>query len=388
MRVLIIGLFAPDYMIAIANAMAHYCQPSLVLTRQNLAALFPDDPAPITKLRKREILNSTVSLHMIDYTKGGYFKKVNVVKKMLRDVGALQPDIIHYQSGGDPWIPLALLFLRRIPLVVSIHDAVHHPGDKPPKIILTLKNNLLTRLADQVVVHGKQQADILHRDYHTPLKKINTIYLGPCEIYKQLAGQPPNSDQRTILFFGRVSPYKGVESLIRAAPLILDRVPDARFVIAGAGDSSSLERAVIEYPDIFEIHNRFITAEEVSWFFQRASLVVLPYLDATQSGIIPIAYMFRRPVVATRVGSIPEVVDNDQTGLLVEPGDDHALADAVVHLLTNPGIRKSMGERAALKLKRDMSWRSFAEKTMDVYERAIAMKRGRPEVQPISITRK
>lgn len=372
MQVLIIGLFAPDYMIATANAMAPYSRLTLMLTRQNIAGLLPGDPNPIPKLQQMGILDPAVALHLVDYPKGSYLHKVRFIRNMLQDIRVLQPDILHYQSGGDPWVPLILPFLRGFPLVVTIHDASYHPGDKPPKIILNLKNSLLTRLADQIIVHGKQQADVLCRQYHTPLKKINPIYLGPPEIFKKLSNHKWHSDERTILFFGRVRPYKGIDTLIGSAPLILANVPDARIVIAGAGDCPSIQQAAIEYPDTFEIHNRFIYAEEVSRLFQKAALIALPYLDATQSGIIPIAYMFKRPVVATRVGSIPEVVEDGKTGLLVEPGDERSLADAIVRLLLSPDLRRSMGEAGNLKLQQGLSWKSIAEKTLKVYEFAMS----------------
>jgi starch synthase len=370
MRVLIIGLFAPDYMIAIANAVAPYCQVTLMLTRQNIAGFFPNDPDPISNLKKLDILEPSASLQLIDYPKGRYVQKVKLINNLRREIRSFRPDILHYQSGGDPWLPLALPFLRSFPLVVTIHDAAHHPGDKPPKIVLTLKNALLTRLADQIIVHGQQQAEVLHHHYHTPLRKINAIYLGPFEIFKKLSRDQIHSDKKTILFFGRISPYKGIETLIKAAPLILSDVPDARIVIAGAGDCPSIQEAANANPATFEIHNRFINVDEVGRFFLGATLVVLPYQDATQSGIIPIAYMFNRPVVATRVGSIPEVVDNGKTGLLVEAGDERALADAVVRLLLDPNLCESMGKAAAIKLEQDLSWQSIARKTLQVYENA------------------
>jgi glycosyltransferase involved in cell wall biosynthesis len=158
--------------------------------------------------------------------------------------------------------------------------------------------------------------------------------------------------------------------LIKATPHILAKVPDARIIIAGAGDCPSIHEAANAYPYTFEIHNRFIQADEVGRFFLEASLVALPYQDATQSGIVPIAYLFGRPVVATRVGSIPEVVDDGKTGLLVEPGDEQSLANAVVKLLRDPDTCKSMGKAAAAKLEQDLSWQIIAKKTLQVYENA------------------
>jgi glycosyltransferase involved in cell wall biosynthesis len=111
--------------------------------------------------------------------------------------------------------------------------------------------------------------------------------------------------------------------------------------------------------------------EEVQQFFQRATVVVLPYLDATQSGIIPTAYMYKRAVVATKVGSIPEVVDHEVTGILIEPGNEKSLAEAVIRLLLDPNLRTSMGEAGYQKLQQELSWKSIAGKTLQVYESAL-----------------
>ena len=121
----------------------------------------------------------------------------------------------------------------------------------------------------------------------------------------------------------------------------------------------------------FEIYNKFISHEEVSELFQRASVVVLPYIDASQSGIVPIAYAFKKPVVVTNVGSIPEVVDDGKTGFIVPPRDSKALADAIIKLLKNDKLRKEMGEHAYKKMKEELSWDKIAKKTIEVYKEAI-----------------
>lgn len=381
MHVLILGLFAPEYMIAYANALVKHCAVSLLLTRQNFSELLPKTENLVDGLPGPGFLDPEIDLQLMDYPRGSFFTKIGFIRRLIQQVRALHPDVFHYHSGGDPWAPLAIIALRNYPLVVSIHDAAHHPGDKPPKIILTMKNTLLTRLADQVIVHGYQQKDILQRLYSLPLAKINVVYLGAPEIFQQLSPLRGQPHPMTILFFGRVQQYKGIDTLVRAVPLILAQAPGARIVVAGPGDSPYLREAAEKFPDTFEIHNRFIKAEEVGAFFQRAACVVLPYLDATQSGIIPTAYLFRRPVVATRVGSIPEVVEQGKTGFLIEAGDENALAEAVVRFLQDPQLCRAMGEAGAEKLKCELSWPELAEKTGGVYEKAVDWRKGFSKTQ-------
>jgi len=109
----------------------------------------------------------------------------------------------------------------------------------------------------------------------------------------------------------------------------------------------------------------------VSELFQKASVVVLPYIDGSQTGIIPIAYAFKKPVIVTNVGSIPEVVDDGKTGYIVPPRNEKKLAEAIIDILRDEHKRKQMGENAYKKMKEELSWDKIAEKTIRVYEEII-----------------
>jgi glycosyltransferase involved in cell wall biosynthesis len=87
--------------------------------------------------------------------------------------------------------------------------------------------------------------------------------------------------------------------------------------------------------------------------------------------VISSAYGFKKPVVATDVGSIPEIVDDGVTGFIVPPKNPEALAEAIIKLLKDEKLRKQMGENAYKKLKTDLSWDNIAEKTIEVYREAI-----------------
>lgn len=376
MRVLIIGLFAPEFMIAQANSLALKCKVTLMVTRQNLAGLFPDDRNPVERLFANGLVDNHVEVNLVNYPMGSFLYKIGFIFQIIKKVRSIRPDILHYHSGGDPWIPLSLLFLRNFPMVVSIHDADHHPGDKPPKWILTIKNRLLSWLADCVIVHGVQQSEVFSKQHPINPEKMHIIYLATPELFKQCSDFRASLEPHTVLFFGRVQWYKGIDTLIKAAPYILQKVPDLKIVISGAGDCSDIHRAESNFPGLFEIHNEYIKAEDVAIYFSRAAVIVLPYKNATQSGIIPIAYMFHKPVVATRVGSIPEVVEDGKTGLLVDANDELALADALIKLLENPELCSSMGQTAEKLYLLIFSPSTLAEKTLRVYEKTLNIYEG------------
>ena len=121
----------------------------------------------------------------------------------------------------------------------------------------------------------------------------------------------------------------------------------------------------------FEIHNRYIKDEEVSYFFQRAKLVVLPYIECTQTGIIPIAYAFKKPVIVTDVGSIPEVVEDGKTGFIVPPKNSALLAEAITRTLDNEDLRKQMGINGYIKMEKELSWDSITEKLIKIYNKMM-----------------
>lgn len=371
LRVLSIGLFCAEYSIALANALARTSAVSLFLAKQNLAVQFPKSPGLETVLRDRQILDLAVSLRLVDYPTGHYLRKIGMARDLLREISGLQPDVVHYQSGGDPWIPSIMPWLRRFPLVVTIHDVIGHTGDWPPRPIMYLTNSLVTRLAHQIIVHGGQQARALQAAYGAPESKINIVPLGPFSVYRRLAKSEVVEEPNLILFFGRIRAYKGLRYLIEAVPIIAQSVPDVRVLIAGRGDNPEKYGCVAGYPDRFEVRQGFIPMDSVGELFQRAAVVVLPYTDASQSAVVPLAYVFGKPVVGTRVGSIPEVVDDGQTGYLVEPRKSEQLAMAIVKLLKDADLRRQMGRNARHKVETDLSWEGIAAKTLQVYARAM-----------------
>jgi len=142
-------------------------------------------------------------------------------------------------------------------------------------------------------------------------------------------------DARVVLYFGFIKPYKGVDHLIAAAPLLRERYgADLRLLIVGDvyGDAQPYRERIEAggAADIIRFVDGYVPDDAVEDHFLAADLVVLPYVSATQSGIVQIAYNYDRPVISTRVGGLPEVVLDGRTGFLVPPGEPAALAGAVV----------------------------------------------------------
>ncbi len=308
-------------------------------------------------------------------------RQLRTVLSMLGKLKKFAPDVVHYQHG-HLYFNLALPRVRKYPLVVTIHDARQHVGDKESKLTPQSIMDFGYRRADHVIVHGQSLIGTVTDDLHIAPSKIHLI--PHIAIGEEASTVEHRDDGRTILFFGRIWEYKGLEYLIRSEPKVSAEFPNVRFLIAGKGDDFEQYRRMMVHPKRFEVHNDWISDETRAEMFASSSIVVLPYIEASQSGVIPIAYTHQKPVIATRTGGLPDMVDHGKTGLLVPPRDADALADAILQLLRAPEKRSAMGQAGQIKLRRECAPEVVAKATMDVYRQAIA-DRKQPRTRPVGV---
>lgn len=270
-----------------------------------------------------------------------------------------RPTTIHTVFEGVVPLPL-LLAGRRLPIVSTIHDPLPHIDQR--SITSRLVVLLHCWLSDAIIIHGeslKAQLPIGHdRAYVVQLGNVGAVYRHPNGVVEE---------KGNVLFFGRIRKYKGLKYLIEATPKIKKEIPGIKIVIAGSGPLME-ERKVREDPS-FQLIHREINDSEVPILFAKSSLVVLPYEEATQSAVIPLAYSFGKPVVATSVGALADVVQNGVTGVLVPPRDSNALADAIIGLLKDDTKRIAMGRHALEFVNTGLSWKKIAEVTTAIYRR-------------------
>lgn len=231
-----------------------------------------------------------------------------------------RPDIVHI-TGPHLWNVFMVRALRkaRIPVVHTLHDLDPHPGS-PYGPLLHLWNRAILHNADHILVHGqcyKQRlldAGMTAEDVtYTPLLHLflGSVWLDQLERLSETTTYDPY-----VLFFGRLERYKGVADLITAWA----RTPESlhtrtRLVLAGQGSIDKLWAGLL--PPGIEVRNALIRDEEALDLFQHCALLVLPYIGATQSALIPAAYFFRKAVIATHSGALPEYVEEGKTGWVV-----------------------------------------------------------------------
>ena len=323
----------------------------------------------------RSILHPGVQLEFVRVPERTFSRgiggNVSAIARMCKLMRRHKPDVLHLHDEGDYRIfAAAMLCRRRFPIVLTVHDARIHPGYSRHKAWFA--GPWLRKAADCIIAHGSDIRTRLLAEGGVSEGKVFCIPHGPYTIYRRWMSAA-NCEEAKVLFFGRVYEYKGLDYLIRAAPIVRRQIPDATFVIAGSGPDWPRCKALIESPECFILREEKVCEPEVTKLFEEASVVVLPYVEASQSGVLMIAYALGKPVIVTNVGSLTEVVDDGRTGLVVPPRDEVALAGAIVRLLENEDLRKAMGaEGYAKATSGDLSWGSIAAKTTDVYEAAIA----------------
>lgn len=185
----------------------------------------------------------------------------------------------------------------------------------------------------------------------TPGRQVRRIYHPVYDFYGRWdGGAVERRDKPRLLFFGKIRPYKGLKTLLEALALVRPRL-DFEATIAGEFYTDPrpykrlAERLGLEGSLIWKDH--YIPNEDVPGIFRQADLVVLPYVEATQSGVVPVAYQFGVPVIATRVGGLAEVVREGETGYLVPPRDPEALAGRIVRF-----FHREEGERFRRNIER------------------------------------
>ncbi|MBE0558173.1 MAG: glycosyltransferase, partial [Proteobacteria bacterium] len=159
------------------------------------------------------------------------------------------------------------------------------------------------------------------------------------------------SSSRVLLFFGYIRPYKGLDVLLEALPRVLQHYPVTLLVVGESyeGTAHYLQRTRdLGIADSVVLHTEYVPNDSVSMYFSACDVVVLPYRSATQSGIVQIAYQFKRPVIATDVGGLSEVVLHEETGLIVPPDDPKALAEAIIRFY-DEGLEEPFAERVKLE---------------------------------------
>lgn len=217
---------------------------------------------------------------------------------------------------------------------------------------------------DIVYVLGESARDVVLSEWR-PVNPVVIIPHGNEDLFGGRDVRPASNTPPRVLFFGTIAAYKGLDLLFEAWPTVRWACPEATLVVTGK-INADVDRASVEEKcarlEGVDLRIGYVDMDDVPGLFDGARVVALPYVRGTQSGVASLAHTFSRPVVSTRVGSIPEVVRDEETGLLCEPGDADQLAAALIRLLQEPALAEELGRGGRRRLDQEASWDTVAER--------------------------
>jgi glycosyltransferase involved in cell wall biosynthesis len=327
-----------DYTISYANGLARHIPVILGVPRRRYEHL-------------TDWLDPAVDTRLLDWPRHRSPANLRFVFELSRMIRRERPNIVHLLSNTTLWLNLAAPFWRPIPLVTTVHDLQVHPGDRETSVLPSWATSLIVRQSADIIVHGSRlQRDAVAQFGKAP-DRVHVLPHPTIQRYAQLARRQGLARRRdakafTILFFGRIFAYKGLSSLIEAEALLGEGIPNLRVVIAGRGDDPWTLRHKMGDPTRYDIRNRYIDDAEVAQAFLDADLVVLPYTEASQSGVLNVAAAFGKPAVVTDVGELGSTVEEARMGLVVPPDDPAALAQAIRSLSERRGLLAEFGLNA------------------------------------------
>lgn len=278
-------------------------------------------------------------------------------------------DVIHIAWPLNIY-QFALYFLRK-KMLLTVHDPFPHSFSN--SLIVRIRRSVAFSLTRNFVILNQEQKEDFVKYYHLKGKNVIDSRLSNCTFLQCIDNVTKQKDNQYeyILAFGRICRYKGFDYLLPAMKKVHEAHPECKLVIAGKGD---FHFDISEYSslDYVDLRNRFIPDDEMVSLVKNALFMVCPYTDATQSGVIMSSYAFYRPVVATNVGGLPEMVIDGKYGLIVKEKDVAALADAIIKLLDN----RAMLDTFSKKIEEDYttgerSWRETAKKLVEEYDKLI-----------------
>jgi glycosyltransferase involved in cell wall biosynthesis len=285
-------------------------------------------------------------------------------------------DVVHFQ-----WLSVQQLDGRLLPRGRRANGEARRDASATPPLVLTAHDVLpreggarrraaqrrLYEHFDAIVVHSQHGRERLTRELGVEEARVHVIAHGAFAHLAELPAQPPpfQTDKRVVLFFGLLRPYKGLDVLLQA----WHGIDDAELWIVGM-PRMDVAALIADAPPNVRLVPRFVADAELPAYFARADLVVLPYREIEQSGVLFTALAFGKPLLVSDVGGFAEVAEQGAAHA-VAPGDPVALHDALAGLLADPAALASLGECALAAAHDEYGWDQIAGRTLALYEQLL-----------------
>jgi D-inositol-3-phosphate glycosyltransferase len=332
--------------------------------------------------------------------RGDQSARANIVRKMARILvyygrligyaAVARPPLFHILWNNKFELIdriLLMLYYRLLgkKIAFTAHNVNAAQRDSKDNLLNRLSLRFQYRMADHIFVHTERMKDALRADFGVPITKVSVIPFGINNVFPRTQVSSTTAKEhfslrpgeKTVLFFGQIAPYKGLEYLVAAMVELKRERADLRLIIAGKPKPGNgpywdqiqqeISRSDLREQVIEKI--QFIPDNEVELYFKAADVVIVPYTHIFQSGVPFLAYSFGLPVVATDVGSLREDIIEGKTGFICKPRDPVDLAKSIQTYFASDLYRQLETQRQEIQdfANQKHSWTKVGEITRGVY---------------------
>lgn len=293
--------------------------------------------------------------------------QISKIKKVGNSILGRNPQLVWYMDNWSNSVSIGLYLAGKVKQILTLHDVQPHPTYIFKMIVTSFIIERLTwcfiKKVNYLLLMSSKSYEQSIRKFPKYRNKMLVLTLGahlPKTESKELI-ELTNIRSSFYLFFGRIDKYKGISTILKA--YALDYNGEEKLVIAGKGVLTEEEMQMIDKDKRIILINRYIEDEEMVWLFQHARAVVLPYIEASQSGIIPISYQYGVPVITSNVAGLVQYVEDKKTGLICKQIGDYVEA---LQKLSQGEFRERMSQYCKQYYEKNMNWKNNLQKLLDV----------------------
>jgi len=318
-------------------------------------------------------------------------KDVIVGMKLLSLLAKRRYDIVHTHTSKVGFLGRLAAHFCKVPVVIHTpHGHVFHSYfSRPVEAFFLFLERQAAKWCDRLIAltEGEREEHLKLGVGNSPQwitipsgvseERFKEISSERRQALRDLLGIPPR--RKIVGFIGRLAPVKGAHYLLQAIPRIRQRIPETHFLFVGDGvEKLALENKLREMG--LEEYVAFTGHQEnVSDFLALLDILVVPSLNEGMGRVIAEGGLLGKPVIGARVGGIPDLIRDNETGLLVNPRSAEEIADAVIRLLENPELGRRLGERLQEKVQEGFTERQMIEKMDRLYQQLLMPKEDQRE---------
>lgn len=283
------------------------------------------------------------------------------------------PDLVHTHSSIDSWLVGSAAKLFRIPVVRSRHISV------PIKSIFP-NNWLYSKIPQKIITSGEAISEVVKSVAGVKSENVKSVSAGVdfrrfnfktdgTRIREELGVKP---NQPLIGKIGVIRGWKGYDYLLKAAPIILKKFPETRFVFVGRGPGFEQTKSIAKSLGLEKVITLLGHRDDIPEIMAGLNIQVLAsFAGEGTPQVIPQAFAMKTPLVATRIGSVPEMLGQGKRGLLVEPKNSVDLANGIIRLIENPDMGNKFAEKGYEFCKNELGIDRMIDETISIYEETL-----------------